>query len=210
MAILGFLIVSPALVHFIGWGRGGKLRRSDPQLKTAQLGAEAAAQRAMILAATDQLNGKANRRHFRDQFEVELQAVEAASSAQAFILPDIDHFKEINDTHGHPFGNEVLKAVADAADNCLRSKDLFGRFGGEEFAVLLPGVGIEAAGVLAERIRVAVNRWSFAPELVGYISISLGVSTDEPAADSTWLIQAADVALYEAKTSGRNCIRIAA
>jgi len=105
---------------------------------------------------------------------------------------------------------EVELQAVEAADNCLRSKDLFGRFGGEEFAVLLPGVDSETVGRLAERIRVAINRLSFAPEMVGNISISLGVSTYEPGADSIWLIQAADVALYKAKTSGRNCIRIAA
>jgi diguanylate cyclase (GGDEF)-like protein len=125
---------------------------------------------------------------------------------------DIDHFKHVNDTHGHAVGDLVLKQVAQVCKTALREVDVLGRIGGEEFAVLLPQTPGAMAIDVAERIRNAIAQAAFAFGPAGAaipVTVSLGVSTlDRAHADSTGttdtLLQAADTALYQAKNSGRN------
>jgi diguanylate cyclase (GGDEF)-like protein len=124
---------------------------------------------------------------------------------------DVDHFKSVNDTYGHAAGDQVLRGVAERCRNQLRVIDIIGRYGGEEFAVALPETDIHAAGQIAERLRIAVER---APFVTDYGSISLTISVgaavyhpgDHITLDA--VIDRADRALYIAKRSGRNSVRI--
>jgi diguanylate cyclase (GGDEF)-like protein len=118
---------------------------------------------------------------------------------------DLDHFKAINDRHGHRAGDEILRAFADTVHNSLRPTDLFGRYGGEEFTVALPGATIETAYVIAERVRHAfAERHRFRDGQPLNATVSAGVA--EAGADTTFeaVIDAADRALYEAKNLGRD------
>ena len=125
------------------------------------------------------------------------------------ILFDIDHFKQINDTWGHPAGDFILKHLAQLIENEARGYDVFARYGGEEFAFLLRGSPLEAAILLAERVREEVEEHIFTYDEVDLrITISLGVahwSGEEPLED-TALVEAADRLLYEAKGGGRNMV----
>jgi diguanylate cyclase (GGDEF)-like protein len=167
------------------------------------------------LAQSDPLTGLPNRRHFEEQSSQILTAAAAAERAVALLMVDVDHFKQINDTHGHPVGDAVLKAVARRCNDVLRDGDLFARFGGEEFIALLTITTEQEAAVIAERLRSAVGG---TPVLIGQLGItvsaSVGVATTKTttATDSDILeslVQSADAALYRAKQSGRNRVIIA-
>ena len=110
---------------------------------------------------------------------------------------DLDHFKAINDTRGHAAGDEVLKHFAALAPRALRGVDTFGRFGGEEFLMVLPGTEREGALAVAERVRAAT-------EAGGQVTISIGVATYQRGEDIKGLLHRADEALYQAKAAGRN------
>lgn len=132
---------------------------------------------------------------------------EKAGVPLALIVADLDHFKKINDTYGHPAGDAVLVRVASRLRVCIRPQDALGRYGGEEFLVVLPGATKDVAMAVAERMRAAV---SAQPEVIGEVAlkltISAGVASNEtfPNASTEELISQADVALYRAKDSGRN------
>lgn len=123
------------------------------------------------------------------------------SEAVAVLLLDIDHFKSVNDTYGHGVGDVVIKAVASAAQSCLRETDRLGRWGGEEFLIVLPDTGMAAAKVVAERIRATVEQTIHEPR---QITISVGAAEFVHGWDAHALVEAADAALYEAKRGGRN------
>ena len=164
--------------------------------------AEKEAEAALLLAATDELTGVASRRAFLTVLDQQL----ASGEQLAIALFDIDHFKLVNDRYGHPVGDEVLRRIAALAESCIRDRDLVGRLGGEEFAVLMPGASLDQAVTVGERIRRACED---AEHLHGIsVTVSLGVaagSRDAPA-----LLREADAALYRAKFEGRNCLRLAA
>jgi diguanylate cyclase (GGDEF)-like protein len=163
---------------------------------------------------TDPLTGVANRRYFDSKLKSEASRSARSSSDCALILLDIDHFKRINDTFGHPTGDRVICALADLCVNQSREIDLVARLGGEEFAVILPDTNITDAKNLAERIRKHVEDISVtgdAGEIVKW-TISLGVSSLPESRSSRYtteivmemFIKKADNALYEAKKKGRN------
>ncbi|MBF8778465.1 sensor domain-containing diguanylate cyclase [Pseudomonas fulva] len=160
------------------------------------------------LATTDVLTQSSNRRHF---FECARKAFETArqdGSPLAFLLLDIDDFKQINDTYGHQQGDHVLQRVADSGKAVLRRGDLFGRIGGEEFAAVFPGCTAEVAEQIAERLQREIQRMSFSHGQAAYsVTISQGVTglgqTDE-ALDN--LFCRADAAMYQAKRQGKNQI----
>jgi diguanylate cyclase (GGDEF)-like protein len=122
---------------------------------------------------------------------------------------DIDHFKQVNDTHGHLAGDSVLKALAATVKNKIRREDLFARYGGEEFAIVLPEIDGHNAHQFAEKIRRIVEAADFRFEGVKMdVTISLGVAVlDQQTTDAAGLIKHADERLYEAKNAGRNCVR---
>jgi diguanylate cyclase (GGDEF)-like protein len=163
-------------------------------------------------AMTDSLTGLRNARFFDPYLEQELQSAERDNEATSVIMLDLDHFKEFNDTHGHPAGDEALRTFARVLSSSIRSSDVAARYGGEEFIVAVRHAGLDEAGVVAEKIRLAVEQMvvELGPGRYGRISVSLGVaSTDHHVSDMKALVAIADAALYRAKESGRNRVEIA-
>ena len=166
------------------------------------------------LSVTDSLTGLNNRRYFDTQLAHEMQRARQQLQPLSLLLIDLDHFKRINDTHGHPAGDRVLQLVADLLDQGLRPSDAIARIGGEEFAVIAAGADLTQASLLAERLRSRVA--SASPLEIGRleltISVSIGVACTWPAqGDATALESAAerlytqaDMALYRAKRAGRD------
>lgn len=159
------------------------------------------------LAHTDPLTGLSNRRHFIEHAEREVDRAGRYARPLSMLMVDLDRFKLVNDTHGHPVGDATLTHAARICESVLRLNDICGRIGGEEFAVLLPETDPEGAGRTAERLREAVE----ASELVSgtariKITVSVGVATLLPGQQlaMTELMRRADGALYQAKRDGRN------
>ena len=162
---------------------------------------EEANARLAELAAFDALSGAANRRNFDQALNAEALRSHRYKRPLAVILADIDRFKNVNDSHGHAAGDDVIRGLAATlAANC-RSSDLVARYGGEEFAVLLPETGAEQAAGLAERLRQAIEGADYG---VGRITASFGVAELGADGSPTEIVGNADRALYEAKAQGRN------
>ena len=162
-------------------------------------------------AQRDGLTGTYNHRVFQERLEhhlVDARRPDATFREISLLLLDIDHFKQINDTYGHPFGDEVLKRVAGAIQESVRNYDTVARYGGEEFAVILPGCNQLAAMKVAETIRERVTRLEFKKGLSNIqVTVSGGVATfPDDAQSRAELVERADVALYHAKRNGRNQI----
>ena len=157
-------------------------------------------------AARDSLTDTLARGAFEDEAGRLLESLAAHRRPVAFLMMDLDHFKQVNDTYGHQAGDLVLAEFADTVRTCLRDSDLVSRIGGEEFAVVLPGVRREMAGVLAERVRSEFEaiRMEYAGNLLR-VTVSVGNAHFEAAPfDLRTALAAADDALYEAKKRGRN------
>jgi len=155
------------------------------------------------LVATDELTGLFNRRHFLRLASRELAAL-PAGSRHGLALIDLDHFKRINDVHGHAAGDQVLQAFAAVATACLRDDDVLARYGGEEFVMLVPNVDGQRLHNCCERLRKAFAAAD--PQGLGLnnLSLSVGMTLLEPGDDLDDALQRADQALYRAKRSGRN------
>lgn len=164
---------------------------------------------SMAAARTDSLTGIANRAAFLVAAERILQRCHRDAAPAAVIMFDLDRFKSINDRYGHAVGDAVIKSFCDVAAAALRPTDLIGRMGGEEFAILLSGCGIEAAFVRADRIRAAfVEGCRFIRGMQIGATASGGVAVSPNAEDSiAALLETADKALYGAKAGGRNRIQ---
>lgn len=159
------------------------------------------------LAQTDPLTELDNRRHMMDTLEAEFDRSSRVGSPFALLMVDLDHFKRVNDTYGHQLGDKVLQSVAWEIKGTLRQYDSAARFGGEEFALLLPETALKGATLVAERLRHLISSIEFAGPLSGLrISVSIGVATipHEKIQSIKDLIRLADDALYEAKRNGRN------
>jgi diguanylate cyclase (GGDEF)-like protein len=158
------------------------------------------------LAITDGLTGLFNHRHFQERLNHEFHRRGRFPEPISLLLIDIDHFKEINDTYGHPVGDLVLKDVSDIIKRTIRNIDVPARYGGEEFAVILIGTDTRGALKMAERLRKAVMKKIFSAENENFqITVSIGLSTHRDEIRSKEeLIEEADKALYHAKRTGRN------
>ena len=165
---------------------------------------------ASRMAATiDPLTGIANRAAFMESAERVMERCRRANAPVSVIMFDLDHFKDVNDTLGHPIGDAVIRKFCEVAAIVLRPNDVFGRIGGEEFAVVLPGSSIEAACARAERIRESfAEKCLFVGDHQVNTTVSGGVSMsvngEQPLSA---LLKYADVALYRAKAEGRNRVR---
>jgi diguanylate cyclase (GGDEF)-like protein len=162
------------------------------------------------LATIDGLTGVLNRRAFLDAAEREISRCKRSGESFGFAMFDLDLFKRVNDSHGHPVGDKVLRLFADTLRSVVRPHDLLGRYGGEEFALLMPGIDKTAASTIVERCRRAVETRSLEHGSGAiHITASAGIAAfDENGSDLETLIKAADAALYEAKAAGRNCVRV--
>lgn len=178
----------------------------EEDLRAAGVRAEQAAKQATIMAETDQLTGIANRRRVSLALEQAIACSEETGRPLAVAIFDIDHFKQVNDRFGHHVGDQVIKRVAADAGRELRGNDTLGRFGGEEFVIVLPHASADIAMMVGERVRKAIESGGSDPS----VTISIGVAELAPGENSETLLRRADQALYGAKNDGRNALRLAA
>lgn len=157
-------------------------------------------------ALHDGLTRAYTKRYFLDRLPTEVAYARRHATPLSLLMIDVDHFKTVNDTHGHPAGDYVLVLLAQLISTALRTEDLFARYGGEEFLVLCRGVALDNAALLAERLRGRIEGAAFEyQEKRIPVTISIGVASYIEQADAgTKLIAGADAALYEAKRAGRN------
>ena len=179
----------------------GRLARLAEIASLAISSSDARAQLA-TLASTDDLTGLWNRRAFQERLSAELERARRHDRTLSLVVMDIDHFKLVNDTHGHPVGDRVLIEVARRLFSLARTGEIVARVGGEEFAWILPETDGGNATLAAERVRQAIMSEPF--ETVGPLTISVGVCDLAEADDGNELFRLADVALYRAKAQGRN------
>lgn len=186
---IGLLII---LIYLLVWRLARSLGKAQKQLKR--------------LATTDELTGLDNRRQIIGRLEEEFQRAQRVNEPLSLISLDLDHFKKINDTYGHPFGDTVLQKFAERLRQIVRSYDVVGRVGGEEFLVVAPATDYDEALALAERIVTAIHD-AVIKEARGdvFITASAGVAVmGADDADYESILKRADEALYQAKTAGRN------
>ena len=161
-------------------------------------------------ATTDELTGLRNRRRTMSRLDEEFQRACRLQDPLCLIIIDIDHFKRVNDSYGHLFGDVVLKHVAARMQDTVRKYDIIGRIGGEEFLIITPGTSIEDAVTLAERLREEVGRVPVTDRDVNVdVTVSAGIASLIEGEDSIeTLLRRADTALYKAKREGRNRVAI--
>ena len=179
--------------------------RSDNEYIASSLGVLRQAERN---AQTDALTGLGNRLWMRTMFEREVTRTLHAHKMLCLMMVDVDNFKTFNDQYGHIAGDSVLVAVAEALREYLRPTDLIARFGGDEFAVLLPDLQINQARQTAERIRQQIAGLS-PPSLATAVTVSIGLADRNDNDDVATLVQRADAAMYDAKEAGRNRVAVA-
>ncbi|MBI5878383.1 MAG: diguanylate cyclase [Chloroflexi bacterium] len=167
-----------------------------------------AEQRVHQLAITDELTGAANRRQFFALAGAEFERARRYAQPFAIVIVDLDDFKQVNDTHGHPAGDAVLRALSELCRKRIRVVDTFARYGGEEFVFLMPGTGATEAMAFAERLRVEVAATTIVHAGAQLqVTLSAGVSGWQAGdSDLDALIVRADNALYDAKAKGKNQI----
>jgi len=192
--------------------RNELLARTATQVRRKRLQdrLEESYRRSLALALTDELTGLYNRRYLDAHLDELIERVHKDGISAAVLMFDIDHFKQVNDTHGHAAGDDVLKELAARTVNSVRSVDLVARWGGEEFVVVMPETDLAIATAVAERLRAAVAREPFTVKDEGKnlpVTISIGVTAaTEQDDDRDKILKRADAALYTAKTRGRNCV----
>ena len=164
------------------------------------------------LSSHDALTGLANLRQFRVVIEQELDRVARTGAPMALLMIDVDHFKRVNDTYGHPAGDRVLREIAQHLQKNMRPMDTPARYGGEEFSIILPNCLPAHARRAAERIRteIAESPVTLADDRTVHVTVSIGIACIAPCqqADPAALVASADHQLYRAKRAGRNRVAI--
>jgi diguanylate cyclase len=185
-----------------------ELKSSLEQSRTQILELRSNLAQAQELGMRDSLTELRSRRFFDVSIETEIEAAHAQRTPLSLVMADIDHFKRVNDTFGHPIGDQVLKIFSSLVLNNVKGRDVVARYGGEEFALILPQTDLEGAKRLTEQIRTQLEskRWTVKRDgqPIGKLTASFGVAQLTPEEDSERLIRRADAKLYEAKKSGRN------
>lgn len=189
-------------------------QRFEQQLKQAKEAAEqlnqaleSANAQLSHMATTDMLTGLWNRRHFESMVRQEMARADRHEQALSLLIFDLDHFKDINDIHGHLAGDRVLVALTALARQHTRGCDLLARWGGEEFMLLMPDTGPQQAMTVAEKLRSAFEAQQI--PAIGRVTASFGVANYLPNESLDSWISRIDAALYQAKQAGRNSVRLA-
>jgi two-component system cell cycle response regulator len=199
-------------------GRIALMEKGDPGKGKVVLMASDITERVQLyqevqrLADQDVLTGCFNRRHFMELAAKEIQRSMRYKKQLSFLMMDIDHFKNVNDQYGHQIGDQVLRHLVILCQKQLRNLDILGRYGGEEFVVLMPETTAEGAMLASERLREKIEKMKInTPEGNLWITVSMGLTSLDRGFDETHtldaLIKSADKALYAAKDAGRNCLR---
>jgi diguanylate cyclase (GGDEF)-like protein len=199
------IIISSVIIGLLAWqsSRFSQFRELVTQDKQALRAALAEVQRITLM---DSLTGLPNRQHLQQRLDVECERMRRTGSPLSVALIDLDHFKQVNDTFGHAAGDDVLAGFAQAAREALRETDIVGRWGGEEFLVLLPGtLPDEAAGKSLERLRQLLDTRELSAAAPGLRArFSAGIACAAVGESQEGLMARADKALYEAKAGGRD------
>ena len=178
----------------------------DLQIQTMMEALVEARRDAEHLARYDELTGVLSRRALIEAVSTEVERAKRYGTALSCLMLDLDHFKTINDTYGHQLGDQVLHQISQVISDECRTNDRLGRYGGEEFLIILPATSIEAATVLAERVRLAVAETAL-DQIDERVTVSIGVADWRDGEDSAFrLIEQADQALLKSKATGRNRI----
>jgi diguanylate cyclase (GGDEF)-like protein len=182
------------------------------RIKSLQDQLRAAKSQLELLSVTDGLTGLYNHRHFKERLTEEVRRSQRYADPVSLLMLDLDHFKQVNDKYGHPFGDVVLRGTAELLRKSIRDPDICARYGGEEFAIILPKTNIQGALALAERIFRSLRAKTYAADGVKgdpvRVTASAGIAffPSEGVTSADVLVQFADEALYRAKRDGRDCI----
>jgi diguanylate cyclase (GGDEF)-like protein len=204
--LMEFAVLAVVLPWFAAMG--GYVNRLRTRLSDSNRELKRAFDRIEQLAIRDGLTGSYNRRFLMDCLAGERSRAERLGTAFSVCLVDVDHFKAINDSLGHAAGDAVLKELPALAAAGLRAIDLFGRFGGEEFLLVLPGTNLEGARAAAERVRRSIEVARFAALGEPSVTVTIGVAAHGKGEDVAALLARADRALYAGKAAGRNRVVI--
>ena len=207
-ALVATFVQFSGLGGYIGALRD-KVKDKNKELEARNGELERALRRIEELAMRDELTGVFNRRCLMETINTEKHRCERTGSVFSLCILDVDHFKRVNDTYGHLAGDRVLQAIAKTATGALRQTDYFGRYGGEEFALVLTGTMVEGAMITAERVRTRIEALRF-PEISAdlLVTVSIGIAELRGDEDTALTFKRADEALYRAKEAGRNrCVQ---
>ncbi len=206
--VIGELVQDAQHMHSVAFELSRKLESNTREVSSLT----ESLQHTQSEAQLDSLTGLKNRRGLERAIE-DLLRDQAGLNGSALLLADIDGFKSINDTFGHVLGDKVIRSVAHVLQTSIKGRDVAARFGGDEFAVLLPQTTLAGAATLAEQIRESVARGRIhradGRESIGEVTLSVGVAVAELGETMEGLIERADAAMYVAKSSGRNRVSLA-
>jgi len=208
--ILRWIALAVALMQFSALGGyigrlRHKVKEKNEELAKRNIELEQALHRNEELAIRDELTGVFNRRYLMEMIAMEKQRCDRNGRVFSICIVDVDFFKHVNDTYGHLAGDEVLRAIAQTASDTMRQTDYFGRYGGEEFALVLTDTLIEGALTTAERVRQQIENLCF-PEISPSlkVAVSIGIAEMQLHEETGSTFKRADQALYRAKENGRN------
>ncbi len=204
------VFVASVFVFTMAADMAGRLSFMRAQLRIQKRALAEALERNNLLARQDELTGLPNRRHALEMMGYEERRAKREAVPPSVCILDIDHFKHINDSYGHPAGDQVLRLLATHAQRALRGPDLLARWGGEEFVLLMPQTSVLDAVMVVERLRIALAQdevWRQRPDLKVTFSAGIAGLTGNETMEEA--VARADVALYRAKQSGRNRTEVA-
>jgi diguanylate cyclase (GGDEF)-like protein len=200
-ALTEFVVLMVVLPWFAVMG--GYVNRLRLRLSDSHRALREAFGRIEQLAIRDELTGAYNRRFLMETLARERSRADRLSATFCVCVIDLDHFKSINDAHGHAAGDAVLRQLPAVAASSLRSNDVFGRYGGEEFLAILPDTDLQGARTVAERMRAAIETTAF-PGIGRQVTLTAGIAERRKGEDPAALLARADRALYAGKAQGRN------
>ena len=182
-----------------------RLETTIDELKIENIEHQRTAEKLEELSVTDPLTSIYNRRKFNELLSIEVERSNRYQTSLSIIMCDIDHFKKINDSYGHDVGDRALKTFSEKINGNIREVDIFARWGGEEFMIMMPNVSIDDACAVAEKLRNLIATTEV--EKLGSITASFGVTNLQSGETNELLINRVDKAMYQAKNNGRNNVK---